>query len=172
MKKLLSVLSVLSVVLFFAACGSDKPDDLPVSQTASASKAFSLVAAAGNTTTSKVTFNMSDFTAISKYVKYIQSVSVKNTSSIAVSGITAGQNVELTNVKLNLSSDSKNPISLSTITANAVYNDAAQLAFLQKVMEEVKRRGSSEVTLTYTSTNLMTSPVTMTLKIDANFQFN
>lgn len=171
MKKFLSILSILSVMMFLASCGSDTPDNLPVSMKATASKDFTMVAAAGNTSSAKVTFSMSDFTAISQYVKYVQSASVKNTSSIDITKITTGQNVELTGVKLELTSDSKKSITLPTITANATYNDASQLAFLQQVMDEIRRKGSSEIKLTYTSTNLMTTPVTMTLKIEAEFTF-
>ncbi|HCA99981.1 MAG TPA: hypothetical protein DEP22_08755, partial [Porphyromonadaceae bacterium] len=90
MRKILSIGVVLSLMVAFSSCSS-KPDDLPVSQNASATKSTSIIAAAGNTTSSEITFKLSDFSTLSKYVEWVESGLVQTTSVISVSGITSGQ---------------------------------------------------------------------------------
>jgi len=172
MKKLLSTLTVLSVTLFFVACGSDKPDDLPASQNASATQSFTLIAAAGNQTNGEASIAMSDFAAISEYAKYVNAALVQTSSNIEISGITAAQEVELTNVTLSLKSDSKKKIVLPTITANTKFMELPQLTFLQTVMNEINSKGSSSLVLSYTSTYDLTTPVTLTIKMDTRFTFD
>jgi hypothetical protein len=172
MKKLLSTLTVLSVALFFVACGSDKPDDLPASQNASATQSFTLIAAAGNQTNGEASISMSDFTAISEYVKFVNAALVQTSSYIQISGITSAQEVELTNVTLSLKSDSKKKITLPTITANTKFMELTHLTFLQQVMDEINSKGSSSLMLSYTSTYNLTTPVTMSIKMDTRFTFD
>lgn len=170
MKQFFSLLMVLSLILAISSCSS-KPDDLPVSQDASATKSTSIIAAAGNTTSSEITFSLSDFAALSKYAEWVEGGLVLTSSTISVSGITAGQAVELTNVNLSLASNSKTTIDLPTVTANVVFKDLPQLNFLQNVLNEVVNKGSSKVKLTYKTTNDITSPITFTIKIDGKFSF-
>ena len=172
MKKLFSILIVFTTAILFIACGSDKPDDLPASQTASVTKSFTMLAAAGANTTSEVSIAMSDFTAISEYVKYVNAALVQTSSFIQISGITTAQEVELTNVTLSLKSDSKKKIVLPTITANDKLMELTQLTFLQTVMDEINRKGSSSLVLTYASTHQLSAPVTLTIKMDTRFTFD
>lgn len=170
MKKFLSIGLVLSLIAAFSSCSS-KPDDLPVSQNASATKSISVIAAAGNTTSSEITFNLSDFAALSQYAKWVESALVQTTSAISVGGVTSGQVVELTNVKLSLKSNSKANLDLPTITANASFKELPQLNFLQKILDEVVNKGTSTVVLTYRATNDITTSVTFSMKIDGKFSF-
>jgi len=172
MKKLFSILIVVTTAILFTACGSDRPDDLPASQTASATKSFTLIAAAGDDTRSEESIAMSDFSAISEYMKYVNASLVQTTSYIQISGITVTQEVELKNVTLSLKSDSKKKIVLPTITANTKFMELTHLTFLQTVMDEINRKGSSTLLLTYTSTHDLTTPVTMTIKMDTRFTFD
>ncbi|MDD4537127.1 MAG: hypothetical protein PHW81_08920 [Petrimonas sp.] len=170
MKRFLSIGVMLSLMVAFSSCSS-KPDDLPVSQNASATKSTSIIAAAGNTTSSEITFKLSDFSTLSKYVEWVESGLVQTTSVISVSGITSGQVVELTNVKLSLKSNSKTSLDLPTITANASFKELPQLNFLQKVLDEVVNKGISTVVLSYKATNDITTSVTFSMKIDGKFSF-
>lgn len=170
MKKLVSILMVISLVLTVFSC-SKKPNDLPVSQEASATKSISIIAAEGNTTTTDVIFNLSDFAALSKYEKWVESGLVQTTSVMTVSGITEGQNVELTNIKLSLASNSKVNLTLPNVTDNVTFKELPQLNFLQQVINEVIKKGSSKVYLSYKTTNDITSPVKFSIKIDGKFSF-
>jgi len=172
MKKLISLLTVLSLIIGFTACSSDKPDDLPASQNASASKSFTLIASAGAASRSEITFSLSDFAAISEYVKYVSNAIIQTSSYVEVSGITASQAVELQNVTLSLKNDSKKKIVLPVINSNEKFMELTQLTFLQNIMDEIYRRGSSTVVLTYTSTHNLTSPVTLAIKLDGKFTFD
>ena len=153
-------------------CGSDKPDDLPESESASATKSFTLIASAGADSRSETTFSLSDFAAISEYVKYVSNAIIQTTSYVEVRGITASQTVELQNVTLSLKSDSKKKIVLPVIDSNEKFMELTQLTFLQEIMNEIYRKGSSTVMLTYTSTHYLTSPVTLAIKLDGKFTFN
>ena len=170
MRKILSIGVVLSLMVAFSSCSS-KPDDLPVSQNASATKSTSIIAAAGNTTSSEITFNLSDFAALSQYAKWVESALVQTTSVISVGGITSGQVVELTNVKLSLKSNTKTSLDLPMITANASFKELPQLNFLQKVLDEVVKKGASTVVLSYKTTNDIKMSVTFSMKIDGKFSF-
>ncbi|MBF6629265.1 MAG: hypothetical protein ITG04_12305 [Proteiniphilum sp.] len=172
MKKLFTILIVFTTTILFTNCASDKPDDLPGSMNASATQSFTMIAAAGATSTSNVTFAMSDFAAISEYVKYVNVALVQTSSYIQISGITSAQEVELTNVTLSLKSDSKKKIVLPTITANTKLMELPQLTFLQTVMDEINRKGSSSLVLSYTSTHQLSAPVTLTIKMDTRFTFD
>jgi hypothetical protein len=154
------------------ACGSDKPDDLPASQNASASKSFTLIASAGAASRSEITFSLSDFAAISEYVKYVSNAIIQTSSYVEVTGITSSQAVELKDVTLSLKSDSKKKIVLPVIDSNERFMELTQLTFLQEIMNEIYRRGSSKLVLTYTSTHNLTSPVTLAIKLDGKFTFN
>lgn len=170
MKKFLSISTILLMAFFVASCGSSEPDDLPVSQNATASKSYEIVATANSTTTLRKTFTLNDFSAISSYVKFVKSAGVQSTSSITVSELPTGQTLELTNVKLHLANDSKKSITLPNITGNVVFNEVPQLTFLQTIMDEIVRRGSAEVVLTYTP-NVKVTTGKLTVKIDGNFKF-
>lgn len=174
MRKLYAI-SVLSLLLLSVSCGSDKPDDLPVSLTASGSKSYVLVTAANTPQSPQVTFTMSDFAAISQYVKYVESGEVLSSSTfIEVTGISSGQEVELTGVGLTLASDAKKSISLPTITSNVKFeaDTASRLGFFQSIMSEILRKGSSTVTLRYSSSGLMTNENTkLVIQINTRFSF-
>ena len=172
MKKWISLLAVLTLMMGVTACGSDKPDDLPASQNASASKSFTLIASAGTASRSEITFSLSDFAAISEYVKYVSNAIIQTSSYVEVTGITSSQAVELKDVTLSLKSDSKKKIVLPVIDSNERFMELTQLTFLQEIMNEIYRRGSSKLVLTYTSTHNLTSPVTLAIKLDGKFTFN
>jgi hypothetical protein len=172
MNKLISLFTALSLIIGFTACSSDKPDDLPESQSASASKSFTLIASAGAASRSEIVFSLSDFAAISAYVKYVNNAIIQTSSYMEVTGITGLQAVELQNVTLSLKSDSKKKIVLPVIKTNERYMELTQLTFLQEIMNEIYRRGSSTVVLTYTSTHNLTTPVTLVIKLDGRFTFN
>ena len=172
MKKWISLLAVLTLMMGVTACGSDKPDDLPASQNASASKSFTLIASAGAASRSEISFSLSDFAAISEYVKYVSNAIIQTSSYVEVTGITSSQAVELKDVTLSLKSDSKKKIVLPVIDSNERFMELTQLTFLQEIMNEIYRRGSSKLVLTYTSTHNLTSPVTLAIKLDGKFTFN
>ena len=172
MKKWISLLAVLTLMMGVTACSSDKPDDLPASQNASASKSFTLIASAGAASRSEITFSLSDFAAISEYVKYVSNAIIQTSSYVEVTGITSSQAVELKDVTLSLKSDSKKKIVLPVIDSNERFMELTQLTFLQEIMNEIYRRGSSKLVLTYTSTHNLTSPVTLAIKLDGKFTFN
>ena len=143
MKKLLFISSLLSLAVLLAACGDSRPDDLPVSKNATVSKSYEIRASAGSSSELEVKFTIDDFTAIKEYVKWIKKAEIQTNSFIEVSGITAGQEVELKNVELWLKRDSKKRLSLSTISENGKIeeNILTQLNFLQSLMDEIVRRG-------------------------------
>ncbi len=173
MKKLLFISSLLSLAVLLAACGDSRPDDLPVSKNATVSKSYEILASAGSSSELEVTFIINDFTAIKEYVKWIKKAEIQTNSFIEVSGITAGQEVELKNVELWLKRDSKKRLSLSTISENGKIeeNILTQLNFLQSLMDEIVRRGESTVVLKYVSTHTMDSSVFLKLSLDSRFTF-
>ena len=140
MKKWISLLAVLTLMVGVTACGSDKPDDLPASENASATKSFTLIASAGAASRSEIAFSLSDFAAISEYVKYVSNVIIQTTSYVEVSGITTSQTVELQNVTLSLKSDSKKKIVLPVIDSNEKFMELTQLTFLQEIMNDLPER--------------------------------
>ena len=161
------------VAVLLAACGDSRPDDLPVSKNATVSKSYEILASAGSSSELEVTFTINDFTAIKEYVKWIKKAEIQTNSFIEVSGITAGQEVELKNVELWLKRDSKKRLSLSTISENGKIeeNILTQLNFLQSLMDEIVRRGESTVVLKYVSTHTMDSSVFLKLSLDSRFTF-
>ncbi len=170
MKKLFYLFAVVSMVFALASCGSSEPNDLPVSQSATATKSAQIIAAAGNTTQAEITFDKSDFAALQKYAKWVKSGTVETSSLISVKDITESD-VELTNVKLSLAKNSKVSMNLPNITGNVDFKELDHLNFLQNVVNEVAKSGSSKVVLSYKTTNTITKPVTFAIKVDANFKF-
>lgn len=169
MKKFLSISTFLLMAFFVASCGSSEPDDLPVAKDATASKTLDIVAGANGTGTSRVTFSLSDFSAIASYIKFVKSAAVKPTSTYTISGLPAGE-IQLSNVRLQLANDSKKNLTFPTITENGVLNDINQLAFMQTILDEIVRRGSAEVVLSYAS-DVKVTDGKLIIKIDSNFKF-
>ena len=175
MRKWIFFFTVISLLAGLSACGSDRPDDLPMSMNASATQSFKLITAAGTPQSPEVVFNLTDFTAIAQYVKYIEKVDVLATSYFEFTGIPTSDGVKLTNMSLTLASNSKTQIALPDITANEkiAADTAAYLGFLQSVMDEIKRKGSSKVVLKYTSATDLLSPDTLCkISLNAKFSFN
>lgn len=177
MKKLLFIPALLSIAILFTACGESRPDDLPVTLNASAEKSFPpLIAPAGTSPTSTVTFRLEDFPGINEYKKWITKVEFIFTSSyIEVTGLTA-DNVELKDVSLSLGSDANKRLLIpGSITTNGKFDidSPERLNFMQAVMDEVKTKGSSNVVLQYTpSTNMVDENAKVTIKMNARFSFN
>lgn len=170
MKKLLSITLILATLILVSACGDDIPDNLPENKIASAEKTASMSVAANSSASTEITFTNRDFTGIQEFLNYIKDANVQTSSHISIQGIT-NQDVNLTNVKLTLKRDSKVTLSLPTITANDRFDELNHLNFLQAVLDEIVRRGSSTVVLDYKSSNDMQSPVTMKIRIDSRFHF-
>lgn len=169
MKKLYSLLMVLAMIVSFSACGDSKPDDLPVSIQASALKSLKLVASEGAETTLELTFNKSDFAALEKYEKWVNSGQVQTSTYIQFANVAEG--VELSNVKLSLASNSKTVLELGTVSNNDTLDDLPNLNFLQNVVNEVSGRGSSTLRLTFKTNSTIVTPVDFTIKLDAKFSF-
>ena len=175
MKKLHAFLTVLLLFIVLGACSDSRPDDLPVSRSASASKSFRLLATAGSTIKpDAVSFRISDFTAISDYAKWIKTAEVQATSFIEITGIDEEVDVELREVTLTSGRDARTRLSLGVISENnkIVASNVTRLTFLQKIMDEIIRHGSTTVELTCTTTHDITSPITITVNLNTNFAFN
>lgn len=175
MKKLLSYFVAIGLVVSLAACGSDKPDDLPVSKESSASKSFTLLGVAGTNQAPTVKFNLSDFTSISKYVKYVNKANARATSYFEIKGLPTG--VKLTNVSLSLASNTKKnnvSVSLPDIASNQkiIADTADYLNFVQGVVNEIISKGSSDVILSYTPDTNLKSDTEFVIQLIANFSFN
>lgn len=172
MKKLLSTLSILSILLVLNSCSDNRPDDLPVSRTATASKSFRLIAAAGNSAEGEVTFTLDDFAAIKEYAKWVKKGEAQASSFIQISGINASQEVELKNVTLTLERGNKN-ISLDPITDNDKLEatNVTRLRFMQDILDDILRRGNSTVILKYESTYDVTNPIELTISLNSLFSF-
>ena len=67
--------------------------------------------------------------------------------------------------------NSKVSMNLPNITKNVDFKEIDHLNFLQNVVNEIAKSGSSKVVLSYRTTNTITKPVTFSIKIDANFKF-
>ena len=176
MKKAISILTLFSLIFILTNCSSDKPDNLPVSLNGSAAKSFTLISAANATQSVEVTFNLSDFSGISEYLKYVGKGNVLATSFIEVSGITSSQSVNLTNISLEMKSDRKKTLKLNDIDSNTkiIANTASELVFLQNIMDEIvgSRSKSSTVILKYTPTTNMTNESNkLTIHFNTQFTF-
>lgn len=171
MKKLytLSVLLFLFFILF--SCGDDKPNDLPVDINSTAGKSYTIIAAAGSTTSQDLTFTLEDFTALKDYLKYVESGAIQNSSYIEVKGVT--EDAELTNVKLSLKSDSKKNIALPNINSNIKFDELPHLTFMQLIINELvnSNRKTSTVKLEYNANSDITSPLTITIYLNSRFSF-
>lgn len=175
MKKVLSTVILFLLVFILSNCGSDRPDDLPVSLNGSASISFTLISAANAPQSPNVSLSLKDFSGISKYVDYVEKGSVLATSFIEVKGITSSQNVKLTNVSLEMKSDNRKSLKLNDINSNIkiVANTAEELIFLQNIMDEIVRRGSSAIILKYNpSTNMTNEDVELSINFNTQFLFN
>lgn len=175
MKKLRALLTVLSILFVLGACSDSRPDDLPVSRSGSASGSFRLLATAGSSIKpDPVSLRINDFTAIEDYVKWVNKADVQATSFIEIKGIGAGADVELREVTLTSGRDSRTSLSLGTLTANEriVASNVTRLTFLQKIMDEIVRHGSTTVELTCTTTHDITTPITISVNLNTNFSFN
>ncbi len=170
MKKINVFLIVFSVLLL-SACGESKPDDLPVSVVASANKSASVIAAAGASYSIDIPFSLSDFAAVSKYAKWVKQGDLQTNSTVKITGIESGGNVELKNVRLTLKSNPKRFVDLGTVTANRDFMGMDLLDFLKVVATELGRKKSPVVVLTCTSTNAITSPVIITINMEVEFKF-
>lgn len=173
MKKLLSTFVVLSIFILMGACSDNRPDDLPVSLDATASKSFRLIVAAGNSSEGKITFTLDDFSAIKDYIKWVERGEAQASSFIQLTGVTSAQEVELKDVTLSLERDSKKSLSLGTFTENDKLeaSNVTRLRFMQDIMDDLLRRGSSTVMLKYTSIHDVTTPLTLVVTINSRFSF-
>lgn len=173
MKKLLSTFALLSIFILMGACSDNRPDDLPVSVDATASESFRIIIAAGNSADGKITFTLNDFSAISDYIKWVESGEAQASSFIQLSGITSAQEVELKDVTLSLERDSKKSLSLGTMTENDKLeaSNVTRLRFMQDIMDDLLRRGTSTVILRYSSTHDITTPLKLDVTINSRFSF-
>lgn len=173
MKKIIS-LPIILMMLFIASCDSDKPDNLPDSVSGTAKKSFVIISAAGTSPSQEIVFSLEDFSAISNYVKYVKQADVNASSFIEVTGITDAQDVNLTNVTLSLKSNSRTQLKLPEIDSNIkiLADTSDKLTFLQNVMDEILRRGSSTVVLRYHSgTHMTNEDVLISMQFNSRFSF-
>lgn len=174
MEKLLLIFTLFSLVLLLSNCESNKPEDLPLTVNGSTSMSFTLISAVGVQQSPVASINLKDFSGISEYVKYVKTGSVLATSFIEVKGLTAGQNVKLTNVSLEMASDRKKSLKLNDIESNTkiMADTSDKLLFLQSIMDEILRRGSSSVVLKYTpTTNMVNENNKFTIRFNTQFKF-
>ena len=61
MKKVISTVILILLVFILSNCGSDRPDDLPVSLNGSASISFTLISAANAPQSPNVSLSLKDF---------------------------------------------------------------------------------------------------------------
>ena len=169
MKKLYTLSTLLFFSFLFYSCGSDKPDDLPVSINATAEKSFTITAQAGDVTTKTITFTLDDFAKLKDYKKYVDSGVIQTSSFIEVKGVSG--DVELVDVKLSMNRDPKNNFTLPDITKNEKYQGINELNFLDIIIKEVSSRGTSTVKLEYKSNTSFTSPVIVSLYLNSVFSF-
>lgn len=167
MKKLYSLLTILTIVFALSSCGDSKPDDLPVSIDATATKSLKLVASAGSETTLEMNFNKSDFAALEKYSKWVKKGEIQTTTFMQFSNVPEG--VELTDVKLALASNSKTSLNIGNVSGDLTLKELTQLNFLQHIINEVASKNSSTVRLTFKTANTITTPIDFSVKLDAKF---
>ena len=170
MRKLITLASILSFSIIFYSCGSDKPDDLPVSLTANAEKSFNIIATAGSEASQTVTFTLDDFAAIKDYKKYVESGEIQTNSFIEVRGVTGA--IELVNVKLSMNREPKKNFDLQNITQNGKFQGINELKFLENIINELSSRGTSTVKLEYKANTNITTPVELALYLNSHFSFN
>lgn len=169
MKKIFSLSAILFISFIFFRCGSDKPDDLPVSIKANAEKSFIITAQSGDVTSKTITFSLDDFAALKDYKKFVESGEIQTNSYIEVKGVS--EDVELVNVKLSMNRDPKNNITLPNITKSEKFQGINELNFLDIIIKEIATRGTSTVKLEYKSNSSFSSPVTLSLYLDSVFSF-
>lgn len=171
MKKLFYLLTIISIVAF-TSCDS-KPDDLPTSLNASATKSARIIAAAGSTTSAEIIFNKDDFEGLEKYSKWVKRGTIQTSSHLEVKNLpeTATNELKLSNVSLSLVSNSKTKVDLPDIAGDQTLSEVKYLNFLQNVIDEVVNKGTSKVRLNYKSSADITSSAEFVIKIDSRFEF-
>ena len=171
MKKIFISSTVLLLSILFYSCGSDKPDNLPVTMTANANKSFSIIASAGSESSQTVTFTLDDFAAIEEFKRYVESGEIITSSYIEVTGITG--EVELVGVKLSMERDPRKIYNFrNMITENEKFNTITELNFLQNIIDELSSRGSSTIRLEYKANTAITTPVLVELYLNSRFSFD
>jgi|SRR5690554_2678447 len=169
MRKIFTLVSILTFSILFYSCGNDKPDDLPVSLTDNAEKSFNIIATAGSEASQTVTFTLDDFTAIKDYKKYVELGEIQTNSFIEVRGVSG--EIELVNVKLSMNRNPEKNFTLPNITQNGKFQGINELKFLENIIDELSSRGTSTVKLEYKANTNITTPVEIALFLNSRFFF-
>ena len=171
MKRELLFLFVFSIGMLVWSCGDDEPRiDLPGPIKDSKVYTFGITAPAGATVTLEKTIKLTDFTAIESFENYV-SKGILSTESY-IEFIKAGsENIELTNVTLQVKSNSKINYNLGTITGNVKFISLDDLNFLQQVANEMVSKKEIMLQLKYSTSNVISTESNMNLKFDITFNF-
>lgn len=150
MKKLFSLLMVLSLILTVSSCSKDNDDpNMPASVTDTHTYEITFMIGGGQPTSSPVEMKLSDFKAIGTYTKNVHKGDlIPADASLTITGITAGSH-ELQNVKLSLDG-TKTVLDLGTLAQDKTATTTQDINFLQQVVNRLVSNKSATVTFSTT----------------------
>lgn len=168
MKKIFSLLMVLSMVIVVASCSKDDPN-MPASVTADKTYEITFMVGANQSTTASAVMNLSDFTALGTYTKNVYKADlVPAGASLTITGITAGGH-ELKGVKLTLDG-TKTVLDLGNLTQDKTATTTTDINFLQQVANRIVSNNSASVTFSTTqSVKDINRTVPVTIKMNVIF---
>lgn len=168
MKKIFSLIMVLSMVIVVASCSKDDPN-MPKEVNGSKAYEITFMIGAGQPTSNKVEMKLSDFTGLGTYTKNVyQANIIPQTTELTITGITAGGH-ELKDVKLALDG-TKTVLQLGNLTADKTTTIKTDLDFLQSVANRMQANKSVSLTFSFSQTAKDINR-TVPVKINMSIQF-
>lgn len=170
MKRNLMFLFVLLAGVMLGSCKKDDPKiDLPGPIRDSQTYSFGISAPQGAIVTLEKTMHLADFTKLGTYQRYVYEGALQTASFFEFAKGSA-ENIELKKVTLSLKENGKVKYELGTITKDQKYDTLDDLNFLQQVINELVRRKSVTLQLSYETENAITTEVKFHVKADVTFK--
>lgn len=167
MKKLIYLFSIIAVTVAFGSCSKSDSDHLP--KIANSRQTVQIRAYAGDQTQKELIFDLKDFAALEGLVKSVSSAEIQTNSYIEVTGVSG--DVQLTDVTLTMASNSRNTLKIDDITGNMKLNGMSHLTFLNHIVDELGKRRSPKVYLSYKAAKDISTPISFTIYLEAKFEF-
>ncbi len=172
MKKILLFVFVLATILAFTSCGGDDDPNRPTSVTATKEFVIDFMIGANQPTSASITMNLSDFSELKDYVKYVNKGTINvATSTITITGITAG-GYELKDAKL-VTQDVKTngTLDFKTLTADKTFTTPDDINYLQATINKMVASDRATAIFSISSANKDISR-TVKVKIKMNVVFS
>ncbi|MDO5664272.1 MAG: hypothetical protein Q4G63_03315 [Bacteroidia bacterium] len=166
MKKLFTILPLMALVILSVSCKKDTPR---ISNTIADSSelAFVVKPIKGSNTASKE-LKLTDFSKVTSAKVTPTRATVSNVSFISVTGIK--NKLELSNLTIQVKDNKTLSHSLGKVAKDQTFKSPQEIAFLQKIVNEMLKTKSTKLDLVVTASEKLDSDIKITLKLNVNFQ--